>query len=274
MSASHSGNITPLVLAERHLDNPRRKRAKVSLVETLSFINYVNAHKIAGTTHLFGRATERGAGFTAVLDYHDVEQTPVKNAPADGSEPTVSGGTGKVLAHFGEHVATLELVVTPEWSRWVDHNSKLMPQEQFAEFIEENLNDIVHPHAADVLEMAQGLQGRRDVAFKSGKNLRDGAINLEYTETITLQGTTNRRDDSFRMPDKMTLGIVPFVGASGIEIEARIRFRIDASGKLFFAYVLNRPYKVIEEAFTLARSEIEERTGIDVALGSAAITSA
>jgi uncharacterized protein YfdQ (DUF2303 family) len=85
---------------------------------------------------------------------------------------------------------------------------------------------------------------------------------LEYVEQVEVQGTTSRRDDNFKVPDKFTLGIVPFVGALGIEIDARLRFRIGNDGKLSFAYVLNRPFKVIRDAFLLARGEIEEKTGI------------
>lgn len=234
-------------------DEPRRKRAHVLLYETASFIDYINRHKLPGQTHIFGKATELGGEFSAVLDYHKDELTQ---------------GAEKIMrAAWGEHDAVLQLETTPEWNRWIGNNGKLLSQEQFAEFIEDNLNDIIRPDGASVLEIAQGLQGRKNVSFKSGKNLRDGAITLEYVEAIEVQGTISRRDDTFRVPDKFTLGIIPFVGAHGIEIDARLRFRIGSDGKLSFAYVLNRPFKVVEEAFLLARGEIEQKTAILVMLG-------
>jgi uncharacterized protein YfdQ (DUF2303 family) len=237
-------------------DSPRRKRAIVLLQETASFIDYVNRHKLARQTHIFGAATENGGGFTAVLDYHKDEP------PID-----IPGAEKMLLPSWGEHEATLKLETTVEWNRWIAKNGKLQTQEEFAEFIEDNLNDIVRPDGASVLEIAQGLQGRKHVTFKSGKNLRDGAINFEYVEQVEVQGTTSRRDDNFKVPDKFTLGIVPFVGAEGIEIDARLRFRIGSDGKLSFAYVLNRPFKVIQDAFLLARGAIEQATGIRVMLG-------
>jgi uncharacterized protein YfdQ (DUF2303 family) len=243
-------------LLESKAENPRRKRATVGIYETASFIDYVNRHKTAGATHLFGKATELGGSFTAVLDYHEAEKTD-----------------GKPLPGWGQHTAKLTLEVTPEWARWVGNNTKLIGQEAFAEFIEDNMNDIVTPDAASVLEIAQGLQGRKNVQFKSGKNLRDGSIQLEYIETIEVQGAANRRDDAFKMPEKIQLGIVPFVGAEGVYIEARLRFRIGSDGKLSFAYILNRPYKVIEAAFLLARGKIEQETGIKVILGNGEVSS-
>ncbi len=269
---------------ERFADNPRRKRARVSLYEAASFIDYVNRHKLPGRTTLFGKATELGGSFGAVIDYHAEEPKAAavtttatasssSAAPADAAAPVlVSVAIGDAAPAWGEHNAELTLQTTPEWQRWIGHNGKLLAQETFAEFIEDNLSDIVRPDAASILEMAQGLQGKKNVSFKSGKNLRDGSIQLEYVEAIEVQGAATRRDDNFKLPDKFTLGIVPFVGANGVEIEARLRFRIGNDGKLSFAYILNRPFKLIEEAFNATRGDIETGTGIKVLLGSGSIT--
>ncbi len=238
---------------ERHATRPRRKRALVSLYEVASFIDYVNRHKEEKFTHIFGTATEKAAGFRAVMDFH--------------GDTTAAPG----LARFAEHIVEVRLMMTPEWLRWLENDKKLLTQEQFAEFIEENILDIVEPDGAELLEIAQGLQGRKDVSFKSGKNLRDGSIAFEYSEQVFVNGSANRRDDTFKVPAAIKLALVPFVGANGVEIEARLRFRIGDGGKLSFAYVLNRPFKVIESAFLLARSEIEDATGIKVALGTGAV---
>lgn len=50
---SVNGNIIPLVLPERHLPNPKRKRAKVELYEERSFIDYLNRHsRQIGRAHI------------------------------------------------------------------------------------------------------------------------------------------------------------------------------------------------------------------------------
>jgi uncharacterized protein YfdQ (DUF2303 family) len=252
------GAITPLVLPERLLPWPKRKRAKVSLYEAASFIDYVNRHKLAGFTHIFGKASEVAAGFTAIIDYHGTSPTPAEAGPAA----------------WGEHIAELRLEITPEWGRWVAKNAKFMSQQEFAEHIEDNLTDVVAPDPAALLEVAQGLQGMKNVQFKAGRNLQDGAIKLEYVETIELAGTTNRRDSAFQVPAKFKLQLVPFVGANGVEIEARLRFRIGNDGSLSFAYILNRPYKVIEDAFNVTCEDIEKGTGSQVLLGSGSIVQA
>lgn len=249
---------------ERLATAPRRSRAGVKLYEVASFIGYVNRHKQPRHTAIFGRATEKEVAFTAIIDYH---------APEAKMEEMASGAVAvdAATAAWAEHRVTVELVLTPEWLRWLGKDRQLLAQGDFAEFIEENMADIVEPDGATMLEVAQGLQGRKDVAFKSGRNLRDGAITLEYSEQVLVGGTANRRDDTFKVPEKFKLALVPFVGANGIEVWARLRYRIGTDGKLQFAYVLDRPFKVIEAAFLLAREEIEGETGLPVALGGVTV---
>jgi uncharacterized protein YfdQ (DUF2303 family) len=248
--------ITALQLPEKNLPAPRRKRAHSSFYEPASFAEYVNRHKIPDATILFGTCTETSATFSAVIDGHG---TGPAGAPA-----------------FGEHTAALALSITPEWKRWMDKNARFMPQHEFAEHIEDNLLDIVEPAAADLLEIAQGLAGMKNTQFKSGRNLQDGSIKFQLIETITIGGSTNetRRDAAFSVPAKFNLQLVPFIGAAGVEIEARLRFRIGSDGSVSFAYLLNRPYKVIETAFTVTCEQIEKETGIKVLLGGGRILAA
>lgn len=238
---------------ERFESQPRRKRAAVSLVEASSFIGYVNAYKELGFTHIFGLATEEGGSFTALIDYHGQELGDTKTP------------------RYGEHKVELKLSTTPEWRRWLSNNSKPMSQEAFAEFIEDNMTDIIKPDAGILIDVAQSLQGTKNVQFKAGKNLKNGSVQLQYTETI--EATGGRRDDVLEVPDFFVLGIIPFVGAFGVELKARLRFRIGNDGKVSFQYNLERPFKVIEEAFKAAREEIETKTELPVLLGSAVIPS-
>ena len=234
-------------------DKPRRKRATVALIDTGSFIEYLNTHKVAGQTTVFGLATEQGGSFNAILDYHGGAEVSNAGAP-----------------NWGDHTATLTLATTPEGRRWTAKSGELMSQEAFAEFIEDNLNDIIRPDAAAILDIAQLLVAKKTVNFKSGKRLANGETKLEYVETI--ESTGGKTNDTLAIPESFVLGIVPFVGADGVEITARLRYRISDSGKLSFAFILNRPFKVIENAFLLARQAIEEKTGLTVHIGSGKVT--
>src|SRR5690606_36950463 len=124
----------------------------------------------------------------------------------------------------------------------------------------------------DLIDVAQMLSATKTVQFKSGKNLKDGSARFEYTETIDAAGGSVRRDNSMSVPDAFTLGIVPFIGGDGVEITARLRFRIQDQ-KLTFHYVLNRPHKLVEEAVNVAIQDIESKTSLKVLRGTAQIIS-
>ena len=72
------------------------------------------------------------------------------------------------------------------------------------------------------------------------------------------------------VPDTFVLGIVPFVGGDGVEIEAQLRFRI-TDRKLTFTYVLLQPHKHVEAAVNAARARVEAELGF-VYYGGGSIT--
>lgn len=233
-------------------DAPVLAVASVKIFEAKSFIDYVNAHKIAGRTKLFGVYALNESAFAATIDYH--------------GDNASKGGAG-----FGDHEVTFALVKSPEWQAWLEWNGKAMAQEQFAEFIEDNMADIVSPDPAALLDVAQLLKGKKTVTFKSGRNLANGAVQFEYAETIETTGGQSRRDDSMEVPGQFVLQLVPFGGDVGIEIKARLRYRIDNQGKLSFHYKLDRPHKVVEASFIRTREKIEQETKLPVLIGSATI---
>lgn len=245
---------------ERFADNPRRKRAKVTLEDQDSFARYVNQHKLAFVTALFGRISEAGGSFAAIMDYHTQNVLA-----AEGDAIETAGET----ARWGEHRADFTLAFTPEWLRWTKKDGVPLSQLEFAEMIEDNLPDIMEPRAADLLEIVQDLTAKKDVNFKSTLRLDNGQVGLVYDETIS----TGKRDGQIDLPREFTLSIAPFRGSPAVGIKARLRFRIN-DGVLEFVYRLNQPNKVLETAFDGARTYIAAQTGLPVLLGGASVTPA
>lgn len=246
-----NGNIQSL---ERYSERPRRKRAAVCLHDQASFADYVKAHSVLGTTALFGKVSEEGGSFSAVLDYH--EQVGKSADPA--------------RANWGQHQADFTLAFTPEWKRWMKKNDEPVPQATFADFIEDNLADIIDPDAATLLEIAQDLVAKLSADFKSGLRLNNGQQKLVYDETITATG--GRNEGNLEVPSEIKIRVAPFAGTEPVEIKARLRFRIQDK-RLFFIYKLNSPHKIVEEAFQAAREFIATSTGIPVLLGCAKVVS-
>lgn len=221
---------------------PSRIVAAPRFQEAPSFCSYVNIFK-DDRTRILADATLGVLSFTALLDYHGF-----------GSERK---------PEFVSHRASLALKHSEEWKLWSGNDNKLIPQADFAEFLEDNRADIVKPDSATMLEIAKELQAHSEVNFASKVNTVNGAAVLKYDEQIKATVATGQ----IEMPESFTIRIPVFFGEAAIEITARLRFRI-TDGKLKFQYKLYRPAEIIGKAFDVARDEIATATTLEVLLGS------
>jgi uncharacterized protein YfdQ (DUF2303 family) len=238
------------VLDLEQFDNtPRRKRAHPEFFDPESFIRYFNAHAVKQESIIFGDATMEGGSFNAVIDYH--------TDCADHS-----------AANWRSHRATLTLRATPEWKRWIGNDRKLLPQNSFAEFIEENLIDIVKPDAAAVLDVVQDIQGKKSCNFRSSQRLSDGQIKVVYDEQIEVTGPNpTRKSGEMKVPQELIIRLSPFVGSPAVDIKLRLRIRIDGSNGIQFQYIVSKPHSVVEDAFTVIREQIAKGTKVHPMLG-------
>lgn len=223
-----------------YLPTPTHRKASVTVQTVESFIAYIAAFRTPDT-QLFGNAAQ--SCVVAILDYHE------------------AGATGQ--PNWGDHRVTLSLKPSPQWQTWLGSNGKALSQTSFAEFLEDNLADIVEPDAAQVLEVAMHLEAKKTVSFKSGVNLKNGAAQLSYDENIEGKGK-----GSLTIPTAFTLGIPLFLRGAPCAVNARLRYRIQ-DDKLTFAYKIERPEQLIETAFDTVLQKIEEATGLKPYLGTA-----
>lgn len=232
-----------LISLESLREKPKRIRAHAALEDPASFIAYLK--RFPSPTMLV-TASEAGHRFDAILDYHG------PNDPA-----------------WGEHTAKLELSTTPEWDRWIANDRQALAQAAFAEFLEDNLPDIVKPDGAALLELVQNLQGTRKVSWKSQQRLSDGQTKVIFDETLETGGQTSKRSGEVKLPQEIRIKIAPFVGVSALEIPLRLRVRISEHGAVSFAYLFPKPEEILRTAWQLIRGEIAKQTGLPVLLGAA-----
>jgi len=209
-----------LVPQEHLLERPTRICRTVSVQDTQSFIDYCNAHA-GGNAAVFCDIDQHR--ISAHLDYH-----------AQGQ------------ASHDSHLLHYKPIHTEEWIAWRVHDNKYLPQTEFAEHIEDNLDEIVSPPGAQLLEMAQHLSGSTKVTFTSGKRIHDGRTQIQYVEEG--QGVSGGAKGDITIPETFTLGIRPFKGTDTYKLEARFRYRIN-NGQLSMLYKLKRPTKVADAAF-------------------------
>lgn len=226
--------------AEKYLPAPKRKKARAILQDAASFCEYWKRFSEPNSL-LFGDPNT--TQFIAWLDYH--------------------GGHDQA-AGWRDHTAHYVLQETADWRTWIGSNGKKMSQADFAQFIEDNTPDIIKPSAADMMEIAREMTAKKDVEFSSGTRLKDGRNEIRYTENVS----ANLKNGQMEVPEFFTIRIVAYTGTTPVEVQARLRYRIEQA-KLTLWYDLLRPHKVKEAAFNAALKSIQEGCGTTVLLGSA-----
>jgi uncharacterized protein YfdQ (DUF2303 family) len=181
---------------------PQRIKRLVTLIESGSFIDYVNRFKTDNTL-IFANVSDHGASIFALLDYH---------GPAPKLTP----------AHV-DHKAQYNTICTKEWKDWREADRKVMNQVQFATWVEEHLElfrgitdaagKVLTPTGAELLELVQTLEGKSDVRFNSAIRLQSGGSKLAFDEDVTLKGQTVNQSGFIEVPKQVGAGIKPFEGS-------------------------------------------------------------
>lgn len=237
-------------------DFPRRKAGTVTVRNVASFVQYYGKH--ADEDSEVFADLDKGT-VTAVLDAHHGSGDDFPDAEA----------------RWQQHRLILQLQPTLPWRRWTGKNEQMMPQQQFAEFVEDNARD-VDPEgrvkAADLLEIAQKFQAHTTVAFTSGKRLSSGQAQFEYTEETTAKAG---QKGTIEIPTEFDLAIWPYEDckpetAADLKIlAARFRYRIE-NGNLKLGYFLNDPARFAQEAVEQIVVKLAEALDVTVMHGQPA----
>lgn len=225
---------------DEYKDKPSRKKGTTTVRDAESFLAYWDKHN---DTHSEVYADNERLTVTAVLD---------ANTPED--------------ARWGQHRLHLALRETTTWQQWMRWNGELMSQEDFAEFLEDHLPELLDPSAADMLEIAQSFQAAQKVDFQSATRLSSGQRQFQYVETAT---TKAGQKGQLTVPETFVIGLVPFEGSEGYRLTARLRYRIGQQG-LRLGYKLERPEDIRKTAFDDVLKTIAEQVDPPVMNGASA----
>lgn len=213
------------------LDAPKRIVEDQSFRDAESFGEYVNRFKNGGAVLLTG---DRDAGeFRAILDYHEGRDKP----------------------KWGNHSAKLELRYSDEWAAWTRIPAQI-GQVQFAEFIEDWMHTIAAPDGATLQGLVTRFHALKETTFKSSITLANGDVNLTYIEDSE-RGT----EAGSKFPTELTLVMPIYEGQLPIQVDARIRYRING-GKLTFQIAIVRKSEIVRKAFQDVCEAVENITGM------------
>ena len=234
-------NDTPAVLIpegyrvqifEDHREQPLRVQQILAAATAEAFVDYIKRFWDVGTL-VFADVSK--TAFSAIIDYH----------------------RGADLPDWCKHRIGYACPHSKEWHIWSERSGKFHNQAQFAEFIEDNLIDIVEPNGAEMLEVAKTLDARSNVRFKSAIRLDNGETQLVYEEVI--DGAAGAKGQ-MKIPQTIKLALRVFQGEHPYAVEARFKYRIK-EGALTMWYELIRPHRIVEDAFAGILARIREQLG-------------
>ncbi|MFD8970500.1 DUF2303 family protein [Streptomyces sp. NPDC059568] len=225
---TQSGSMQQIDLTgEQYLATPKAKRDTVIVRDVDSFLAYFDKHG-DDDSEVYADVEQRT--ITAVLDAHAAED-----------------------ARWGKHRLELRLRHTPAWQAWTGVDNRLMPQKAFAEFIEDNLLDLVEPDSATMLELAESFEATTSAAFQSSQRLDNGQRRFSYTEEVSAKA--GHKGDIV-IPAVLVLGLRPFEGSEPYGVTARFKYSL-AKEELRLGFKLERPDDVIAAAFSDIRTLID-----------------
>lgn len=233
------------------LRSPPRKTGTVTAHDVESFIEYVQRHA-SDDTVIYG--SQNPARFIAVLNDH--AKTQVDDFTSDASnEEDVRG------ARWRDFRCCYPLVHSREWTTWMEKNRKPFPNNKdFAEWLEDNLVDIVEPAHGDMMRVALDFSVTSGASFSNPVDLDTGATRLSYT--------LETKNGAVEIPKVFTIEIPVFQGieVTTYKIDARFRYKMREGG-VDIRYELVRPHKVVEQAFKDELQLIRDQTKALVLFG-------
>ena len=220
------------------LDRPVRRKGAVTLADPDSFVDYLTRYATDDT-----------------LLYADIDTATITAVLNDHPE-TGDVAADNVLAGWRDNTATMRLRPAEDWSTIVNNSGQFLPQQRFAELMEELAHTVSQPDSATMLEVASTLNVKQNIDFGSRVRTQSGDVEFRFEQTSDARA--GRGDNRVEIPTVVAFLTNPWVGTEPVNITARLRFRASGDGCVM-GYKLIRYAEVLENAFRDIVVAINER---------------
>lgn len=221
-----TGPRTKITHLEHLLPAPLRMRGTTSLLTLKDLHQFINRQ--CGPRGSSERETN-GLNPVIYADYSDYSFTAILNHPT------------LIREGWMDYRAEVKLTKSRQLQVWQGKNKVKMSQENFALFLEEYLQDISEPVAADVLKFAETLEATRTEKFKSSIRTSTGECNLTFS-------SERDGDQSTKLIEEFTIAIPLFEGDDHYAIKVKLYHRV-IDQKLIFWYELRELDYIMETAW-------------------------
>lgn len=187
------------------LGRPSRKIGAPQFTNAASFIDYVNEQKIPETRLYVTCPTN----IVAIINHHE---------PSPNQESVGRAG-------WGDNRASLTLTQTPEWALWKSKDRSSMSQRDFAQFIEDNADDIAAPTGASLLELIRTIKTSQQLELTGEMDEKNDARATSFVLAAKTKAGAKQEVD---LPGEFVLSLSPYEGGRLIGVRARLRVQISA----------------------------------------------
>lgn len=249
---------------DNYLTAPERRKGQANVTTLESFIALTNRYRDADSS-MFCDPTFNAATLTAVLNYN-----------RSGSE---------AAQRFGDHRVHYPFPYSEQWKTWTSVNGRWMKMVDFAQFMEDNVLDLIQPEAIDpkggisqMLRMLDRQAGSPEQIIALSKGMKINvkkqlhqAIDLNSGEVQFQFDVANSNKDNLPVvaPGAFVISIPVFHQGDPLQLGVLFRYRApeNQGEALLFRCDLYRPDQVFEFALQEALDEAVKDTALPLYFG-------
>lgn len=251
---------------------PMAQTGTTTLLTLDALIDYVNRYKNPSTSIYFD--TDKDAPrATAILSHTGSDRDM-------GSEEKPGAGL-EIHPEFADWRASYCFPLSEEWKTWADADGETITTAEFAEWLEDRINDIAPPpkgdawrdylvrlggHAAtpdQVMELSRGVSIHVASETKTKLDLASGQHRL-----VSSEEHRNGEGKPIDLPKCFFISIPVFEDGARYLIPVRLRYRARGGG-VTWTMIMHRPDLSLKNALNEARETLATKTGCHVYTGQA-----
>ncbi len=225
-SDTHSYHVIPKGYEITAIDHkktvPERKKGCRTFVSAKSFCSYANKHKVVDETIIIADESR------------DIVRAIINDHHRGGPE-------------WGDFQADLKLEKSRQWKEWTSHEDKLMGQEEFSQFIEDNRPDFMCGGEDENISAVALTQLILDLEYSANEILQS-KINTQTGERVYSYSNEQDGNASFKMPKTFTLAAPIFKNGDIFQVTVNLRTRME-NGSARFGFRIDQKDELIEKAF-------------------------
>jgi uncharacterized protein YfdQ (DUF2303 family) len=264
--------------------NPRYRVGVATLDRLDSLIEHTNRFSDKNSA-IFVNANSEAPSITSVLDYHEALRVLDIADPKTGEIVAAGFESTDPKPRFGRHRGIYSFPVSDEWKAWLEQNEEPMAQNEFAEFLEDRILDVLPPPdtadesakalreiaatlngtfatAQRLMELSRGLAVNVNSVVKNAQVLQSGEVSLQYEETHN-----DALGKPIQVPSLFVIGIPVFRFGEVYRIAVRLRYRL-GRGAITWSYSLHSADRVLDHAVQEAADRVQKETGLPLFYGA------